>query len=344
MRKDIFVFGYFAYKGENVTGATVKSRELYKELEKSYKKIMCFDTAFWRKRKLLFMINLLKALVGYKNIIFISGHESFHRILPVVNILNWRKKVAVHFVAIGSYGEAEVENHRNRENIKKISNVFVETKNMQESINKLGIWNVSILYNFKNLKPQDINDVKNYKVGNIYKLCYFARVDEEKGILDAINVIERVNRETSINILFDIYGKIEEGFEEKFSTVMSKVSGNITYKGIISADKSTETLKNYYILIFPTKYKAEGFPGTILDAFSAGLPILASYYPFYNEIMKENYTSISYVYKDNSDFYKKLVYALNHSEVINRMRINCLMEFNKYLPSNAVKVLKQKME
>ena len=40
MRKDIFVFGYFAYKGENVTGATVKSRELYKELEKSYKKIM----------------------------------------------------------------------------------------------------------------------------------------------------------------------------------------------------------------------------------------------------------------------------------------------------------------
>ena len=38
---------------------------------------------------------------------------------------------------------------------------------------------------------------------------------------------------------------------------MSKVSGNITYQGIISADKSTETLKNYYMLIFPTKYKGK---------------------------------------------------------------------------------------
>ncbi|MFR3494185.1 MAG: glycosyltransferase [Blautia sp.] len=50
----------------------------------------------------------------------------------------------------------------------------------------------------------------------------------------------------------------------------------IRYKGMVPFNQSTEVLKNYDALLFPTYYEGEGFAGTIIDAFAAGLPVIAS--------------------------------------------------------------------
>ena len=38
----------------------------------------------------------------------------------------------------------------------------------------------------------------------------------------------------------------------------------------MDSEKTVKTLENYYLLLFPTKFRTEGIPGTIIDALSAG--------------------------------------------------------------------------
>jgi hypothetical protein len=42
------------------------------------------------------------------------------------------------------------------------------------------------------------------------------------------------------------------------------------YCGIIDSHKSVDALKSYLALLFPTHWKHEGIPGTVIDALSVG--------------------------------------------------------------------------
>ena len=48
------------------------------------------------------------------------------------------------------------------------------------------------------------------------------------------------------------------------------------YCGIKDPKDSVKTLKNYFALVFPTRFYTEGIPGTIIDAYYAGVPVIAS--------------------------------------------------------------------
>jgi glycosyltransferase involved in cell wall biosynthesis len=50
----------------------------------------------------------------------------------------------------------------------------------------------------------------------------------------------------------------------------------VVYGGVVPFNKSVEVLKDYFAVLFPTYYEGEGFAGTIIDAHSAGVPIIAS--------------------------------------------------------------------
>lgn len=61
---------------------------------------------------------------------------------------------------------------------------------------------------------------------------------------------------------------------------------------MVPFNQSTEVLKNYDALLFPTYYEGEGFAGTIIDAFAAGLPVIASDWKYNSEIIKQGITGV----------------------------------------------------
>ena len=63
---------------------------------------------------------------------------------------------------------------------------------------------------------------------------------------------------------------------------------------------SVDVLKSYFFLLFPTKCPGEGIPGTIIDAYAAGLPVVSSLYPNFAEIIDEGVTGLGYEF-DNVD-------------------------------------------
>lgn len=64
----------------------------------------------------------------------------------------------------------------------------------------------------------------------------------------------------------------------------------IRYGGSVPFDKSVNVLKDYFALLFPTYYEGEGFAGTLIDAYSAGAPVIviAFDWKYNSELVNEN--------------------------------------------------------
>ena len=169
-----------------------------------------------------------------------------------------------------------------------------------------------------------------------YKLCTFSRVIYEKGIEDAIQVVRKINEEyNKIIYELDIYGPIDEEYKDRFTTIVNNAPEYIQYKGCIDSKKSVNTLKNYYLLLFPTKFKTEGIPGTIIDALSAGVPIIASRWDNVEEIISHEKNGLIYDFNDLLDFKINLEKMINTKSIKN-MKKECLIETKKFQKENVI--------
>lgn len=97
------------------------------------------------------------------------------------------------------------------------------------------------------------------------KIIFLGLVRKEKGVEDLCNALKEIKNIT-LDIYGPLYGDIKESFFEYFS--------NVSYRGALKKQEIFETLRKFDALILPS-YR-EGYPGVILEAFGAGLPVIAS--------------------------------------------------------------------
>ena len=125
-----------------------------------------------------------------------------------------------------------------------------------------------------------------YKSTSFYgarKFIYIGHVKPSKGIYEIIEAGEILVGEILENICIDIYGPLQGGIEEK------DFLGRLTkYRGQLDQKQVAEVLKKYDVLILPTFYKGEGYPGVILEAYFAGVPVIATRWRAIPEIVNES--------------------------------------------------------
>ena len=193
--------------------------------------------------------------------------------------------------------------------------------------------------NCKNLKILDESELV-YNTEKPYKLCTFSRVMKEKGIEDAINAVKTINEKYGETVFtLDIYGQVDSNQTKWFENLQKTFPEYVKYGGLVSFDKSTEVLKNYFALLFPTYYDGEGFAGTLIDAMVAGVPVIASDWKYNPEIVVDKKTGILYKTKNTAVFTDKLDYIYNNAEAWNTLKLNCIGDAKKYLPENVIQIL-----
>jgi glycosyltransferase involved in cell wall biosynthesis len=346
--KKIGVCGHFAFGESPRGGQTIKTRIISEELQKKYgeNEIDFLDTNKWKSNKVDLLINCLKLAYRSKHIIILPAHNGIKVFIPLFYYLTKIFGAKLHYIVVGAWLADEIKNNRFLLNkLKKVNYVYVQTETLEKKLNYLGVYeNIYIMKNFKPLKP--ISDKKiNYMNSNSFKVCILSRINEKKGIESAINVINKINeRFETKKIVLDIYGPIEDNYKKKFDEILSSNVGTVLYNGSVDYDKTIEVLKDYYLFLFPTKYYTEGFPGTIIDAYSAGLPVLASEWESSKDIIKENYTGVTYEFDNENDFYEKLINLVENTTHVENMMVNCVEEAKKYTPSNALSNLYNNLE
>lgn len=154
--------------------------------------------------------------------------------------------------------------------------VFFETKYLIDFFIK---FNVNT-YWFPNVRSKsEFNTDLNFNK----KFIYVGNIQEEKGIDDLLNAIKYLPSDYSV----DFYGNIKEDKYYDKDKWQNKI---ISYEGVIKPSEVQKKISKYDVLILPS-YR-EGYPGVIIEAFSVGVPVIATELKGISEIVKNGVSGI----------------------------------------------------
>lgn len=341
---NVAIIGHFGGEEEILDGQTVKTKILYSELGNATKwNIQKVDTYYKDKNPLKLFIDTLMCLMKNKHIIVLLSRNGMKFYFPVLYVFSkiFGTKV-YHDVIGGSLDKLALQYRGFRTYLNSFRVNWVESEGLRQRLSSVGINNCEVIPNFKRL-----NVLENYKVDyeEPFKFCIFSRVMKEKGVEDAIESIEAINKAANKEICqLDIYGRIDDKYTERFEEIMQTASNAIQYKGMVPYDKSVEAIKKYYALLFPTYWDGEGFPGTIVDAFSAGLPVIATDWNCNAEIVDDMTNGIIYPNSEIQDLKSAVEWCITHKDEVINWKKSCLQKAKEYQPDSYIKEIIKAIE
>lgn len=338
----IGVCGHFGGKKIYLDGQTIKTKNLTDELMRQFgeREIRIIDTYGGVKKLPLVVLKLIIMLMKCRNIIILPAQNGLNSYVRMLIFLNAFFRKNIHYVVIGGWLPEYLNNKpRLMENLKLLKGIYVETRTMKNLLEKKGFQNVLILPNFKSIQILDVHELV-YSNKKPLKLCTFSRVMKEKGIEDAIKAIEKFNRNAGELVFeLDIYGQIDGNQAEWFEKLKREFPNFIRYKGAVPAEQSVNVLKTYYALLFPTNFYTEGIPGTIIDAYCAGIPVVCSKWESFSDVVDDKKTGFGYKFFSQDEFMTILEYLSNNISDVNKLKLTCIEKAKEYSPKAAIKTL-----
>lgn len=335
----VCVIGHFGLNENLLNGQTIKTKIITQELERqlSPRNVLKIDTHNIKGKLIKVSTLVRKGMKNSENIIMMPAHNGIRFFSPLLFALNFIYPTKLHYIVIGGWLPQFLENRKLLSSIlKKFDGIYVETNTMKRKLEQMGFKNVFVMPNCKELSILKKSEIE-YDLPKPYRLCTFSRVMKEKGIEDAIKAVLDVNRIYGENIFsLDIYGQIDDNYKEDFFEMKKSFPNNIRYCGSVPFDKTTQILKKYYALLFPTQFYTEGIPGTIIDAYASGVPVIASRWESFSDLIEDNEVGYGYQFGDLNELEKILLQVIDNPIELNKMRIKCIDKAYLYNSSNVV--------
>lgn len=98
------------------------------------------------------------------------------------------------------------------------------------------------------------------------KYVFLSRVERQKGIGYLLAAFDQLGSDYMLDIYGPTFGYSESDF----------AGHNCNYCGPVDSTKVNEVLVQYDCLLLPTCWRTEGYPGIIMEAYNAGIPVIAT--------------------------------------------------------------------
>lgn len=326
-------------------GQEVKTCILADALEAKYGKIYRIDTLA-KNSRIKMPFQLLLAMITCTDVVILPAHNGLVVLSKLLSKLNKLFHRRLHYSVIGGWLQDLLPNHLDvMKALHDFTGIYVETKTMMDALQKLGFTNIYVVPNCKPLSIIKKNDLET-SYSEPYKLVTFSRVTEKKGIGTAAEIVMKLNKKYGRKVFtLDIYGPVDPGEDESwFAELRKSFTDAITYRGNAPFDKSVEILSGYFALIFPTQYFTEGIPGTIIDAYAAGVPVIASKWKSFADVVEEGITGLGYDFNITTDLEKIMEKIVTEPSIITNLKQGCVRKANDFLPQNAIKPLTDRIK
>lgn len=335
----IGIIGHFGGPHKFNDGQTVKTVTVYKALMRfgTENRIDKIDTFYVKTNPLKFCADFLKGIVFDEKFLVLLSSNGRDKLFPILSFMCKYMGKEVYHYAIGGRLAREVgENPKLKKYVSSFTGNWMESYALVEQLQKQGIKNAIYLPNFKKLNVVK-EDILSRAYHEPYRLCTFSRVMKEKGIEDAIVAVQEINSELGRKaVTLDIYGAAEESYLLHLKKMLQNTS-SCRYCGVVDASKSVEALKDYYALLFPTHWRHEGIPGTIIDALSAGLPIIARRWQYCDEMLQHKVTGYIYDFDRPEELKRWILYAVTHVDETLAMKTACITKAQDYSEEHVIK-------
>ena len=341
------IIGRFAFGRNLLNGQTIKTKIVSSALADALGEdnIHRVDTYGSVKALLRLPVQCIIALVKCQNVIMLPAYKGIRVIAPVLAISNLIARRKLHYMVIGGWLGSFLDNKPFLSwCLKSFDGVYVETRTMKQQLETQGFENVYVMPNFKNLTLLAESELV-YSTKEPYRVCTFSRVMREKGIEEAVEAVKTVNAQCGrIVYTLHIYGQIDEAQIDWFENLQQTFPPEIRYMGTVCPDQSVEVLKDYFALLFPTFYSGEGFAGTIIDSFSAGVPVIASRWLYNEELIQDGVEGALVPARDMEALKNKLIEIGHDPTAWNEKKQFCLGKAQQYRPEIAIQPLLEQLQ
>ena len=339
--KNTVVIGQLHFKKNDMIGAVVKTRNIYYGLLEKYGSDLISYVDIWggKKRIAVIFAEVFKAFQKCENIIWVTSSIKGPFVF-YIRLLQKIFKRRVIYIPIGVRISGRIaKDLKAKKRLSFCSAFLPESKQNCSELQSMGFPEVYLFRNFKSVKELGCSYESLYNNMNVISFCTFSRVTKEKGITDAVIAISKV-QELVPNIRFElhIYGGIDPDYKEEFELLLSDNSF-VTYEGIVNSEDAVSTLQKHDVLLFPTRFPDEGIPGTIIDAFASGIPIISSKWLYFDELFEDHKTALGYDFLNVDSLVDTIIYATKNTEELINIGRNGQKEYGKYDSSAVLPVL-----
>lgn len=337
--KNILVLGYFGFFTNQLDGQTIKTREFFDLLKRNAQScaISYFDTqTFQYSKNSIFC--LLKQIILADTICYLPGKKNLRYLFPIIYYLSRVFKINIIYPVVGGWlSEYLLDQPFFVEKLKRIKVLLVESVSLQRKLYlNYGFINVEVFPNFRLCEFKPL-----FKVTAKLKLVFMARIMKEKGvdyILDFASYCIKNSLDKNITIAF--YGPINPSFKREFLSSISCFNF-VEYKGIINYFNVYAELNKYDVLLLPTYYEGEGFPGSIIDAYKSGIPVIISKWKDLPEFVENGKTGFIFDLSSKEDMYNAILELSKDSDLLFQMKNNAYLKSFEYSSERAWNILQK---
>lgn len=207
--------------------------------------------------------------------------------------------------------------------LSSFSKIIVETNELKNGLHELGV------FSSQSPNPRKIKKLKfNKKTNDNINIYFISSIKKEKGILDAIDAVEILNKK-GLNVKLVIHGRIMKGFEFEFNKKLSNSPCSI-FKGGLENNKVIDILnENAHFLLLPTYYPGEGLPGVLVESTIAEVPFLVTKIHGIEDYFINNKTMVQINKNDPHDIAEKL-----YDLIISKEKYNNIIQNQKLTKDN----------
>ena len=335
----IGVWGQFGDGGKIADGQAVRTTIITNELCRRYgdSAVKAVNTNAWKKQPFRFLLSSISLLRKSEVFIIAPADNGFKVFVPILDFFNRFFKRKILYVVIGGFLPGLLKTKpKYIKMVNRFSGLFVQTENIRKDLEEIGVKKLHILSNPKRLntlKEEDVKIVEDEKI----KVCVFSRIYADKGVEDAIEAVKLANESLGANyITLDMYGLVPAFYKEKLQEILDQNKGLVQYNGIIDYDKTVETLSKYFVMLFPTYYHGEGFPGNVIDAYNSALPIIATDWLYNSDVVLDNKTGLLVPIKNPQALSEAILKLYHDRKLRHTLAINSLREAPKYAPDKVL--------
>lgn len=185
-------------------------------------------------------------------------------------------------------------------------------KNFEE---KFQIFNIKW---FPTSRPRTENNKKSESdLSGTLNLLFVGQIREKKGIYDLFEVAKKAEDE-ELDLLISLYGEPEDDEFLKNISSFSKIS----YGGILEKEEVIDAMCQSELLIFPTLYEDEGYPGVLIEAINVNLPVIATNQQYTGELIRHKIDGLLYEAGEEQELWKIIKDFYVHREKITAYRQN----------------------
>lgn len=335
----ILVFGYFGYVNNQLDGQTVKTRAIYNLVkEKADAEVSFADTQEFRHNpKSIF--RFFRDLIRCTTLLWLPAHNNLKYLFPFIWLCSKIFRYDIIYIVVGGWLSTFLEHLPfHRRYLKRIKAILLENELAKTELNtKFGFNNLDVIPNFREATPKP----KYSEDSKVLRIVFMARINKMKGLDTIAQIAQRLNN----NITIDFYGPIHDADEYYFKSELINRYSFINYRGVLQPEQIYPTLSKYDVMLFPTHYFTEGFPGSIMDAYRSAVPVIATKWKHAHEFIINGESGFIVSFEDPTDEMIAIIEKLiNKRELLYHMKDCAYRESLKYTPDAAWEVLIKYLE